>query len=93
MRYDKSRFGDFENVPQGLFRYAIGTFRNHKTSNSLYLISRYGICIPYRDMRFEISHFSIEIPYPDLKRDRKTRPKLDNHPDEKSNTYSIDQRH
>ena len=74
MRYDKSRFGDFENVPQGLFRYAIGTFRNHKTSNSLYLISRYGICIPYRDMRFEISHFSIEIPYPDLKRDRKTRP-------------------
>ena len=74
MRYDKSRFGDFENVPQDLFRYAIGTFRNHKTSNSLYLISRYGICIPYRDMRFEISHFSIEIPYPDLKRDRKTRP-------------------
>ena len=75
MRYDRSRFGDLENVPQGLFRYAIGTFWNHATSNSLYLISRYGICIPYRDMRFEISHFSIEIPYPDLKRDRKTRPK------------------
>ena len=24
MRYDRSRFGDYENVPQGLFRYAIG---------------------------------------------------------------------
>ena len=56
MRYDKSRFGDFENVPQGLFRYAIGTFRNHKTSNSLI---EYGILNFQLQLQYQLSIITI----------------------------------